>query len=47
MGGYNGGEIASSLAVTAARNYILSNFEKKMDNKETLLELIKNSVDYE
>ena len=46
MGGYNGGEIASSLAVTAARNYILSNFEKKMDNKETLLELIKNSVDY-
>ena len=25
MGGYNGGEIASSLAVTAAKNYIENN----------------------
>lgn len=28
MGGYNGGEIASRMAVEASSNYIKSNFEK-------------------
>lgn len=46
MGGYNGGEIASKMAVTAAKNYILSNYEKSNVNKESLLELVKNSSQY-
>ena len=28
MGGYNGGEVASKLAVQSVRNYILSNYEE-------------------
>lgn len=46
MGGYNGGEIASKLAVDAARNYVLSNFEKSKEDKETLLSLVRSSVKY-
>lgn len=46
MGGYNGGEIASKLAVTTAKNYILSNYEKSKESKETLLDLVKNSSQY-
>ena len=46
MGGYNGGEIASSLAVNSARNYILSNFEKAKEDKESLLNLVKSSAQY-
>lgn len=46
MGGYNGGEIASKLAVNAAYNYITSNFEKSKEDKETLLKLIKSSSQY-
>lgn len=37
MGGYNGGEVASKLAVTSAKNYILSNFEKNNSDKDTIL----------
>lgn len=46
MGGYNGGEIASKLAVTSAKNYILTNFEKNNSDKEKLLDLVKNSSQY-
>lgn len=46
MGGYNGGEVASKLAVTSAKNYILSNFEKNNSDKDTLLDLVKNSSQY-
>lgn len=46
MGGYNGGEIASKLAVSAAYNYIVSNFEKSKGDKETLLKLVKSSSQY-
>lgn len=46
MGGYNGGEIASKLAVTAAKNYILTNFDENNTNKDVLLELVKSSVSY-
>lgn len=46
MGGYNGGEIASKLAVEAARNYIISNFEKSKEDKETLISLVKSSLQY-
>lgn len=46
MGGYNGGEIASKLAVTTAKNYILSNYEKNNKDKESLLDLVKNASQY-
>ncbi len=46
MGGYNGGEVASKLAVTSAKNYILSNFEKNNSDKYTILDLVKNSSQY-
>ena len=46
MGGYNGGEVASKLAVTSAKNYILSNFEKNNSDKDTLLDLVKNSSQF-
>ncbi len=46
MGGYNGGEIASKLAVSSASNYIISNFENSKGDKESLLSLVKNSSIY-
>lgn len=46
MGGYNGGEVASKLAVISAKNYILSNFEKNNSDKDTILDLVKNSSQY-
>ena len=46
MGGYNGGEVASKLAVTSAKNYIIRNFEKNNSDKDTILDLVKNSSQY-
>ncbi len=46
MGGYNGGEIASSLATTSVKNYISNNFYKIEHDKESILNLIKNAVEY-
>ena len=46
MGGYNGGEVASTLAITAAKNYIESNFAETEHTKEKLQELVKNAVEY-
>ena len=46
MGGYNGGEIASSLAVTAAKNFIENNFAETEHSKEKLQELVKNAIEY-
>ena len=46
MGGYNGGEVASRLAVDTAKKYILSNYEKVNKNRESLIELVKNSTQY-
>ena len=46
MGGYNGGEIASSLAVKSAKSYIESNFEQTVKEKETLMELIRSAIEY-
>ena len=46
MGGYNGGEIASRLAVTATKNYIETNFSKIEHNKEALKDLVKNAIEY-
>lgn len=46
MGGYNGGEIASRLAIVSAKNYIENNFSKIEHNKEELQKLIKNAIEY-
>lgn len=46
MGGYNGGEIASSLAIKAAKSYIETNFISTPKNRESILELINNSMQY-
>jgi len=46
MGGYNGGEIASTLAVTATKNFIENNFAETEHTKESLQELVKNAIEY-
>ena len=46
MGGYNGGEVASKLAVTTARDYILNNYNNTEHTKEALLELVVSSSIY-
>ncbi len=47
MGGYKGGEIASSLAVESVKNYICVNFSK-IENKEkdVILNLIEGAIEY-
>lgn len=46
MGGYKGGEIASSLAVSTAKNYIINNFKKVKKDRESILILLKEAVEY-
>jgi len=46
MGGYNGGEIASKLAVTTAKSYILTNYEKTEKDKKGLTELVRSASQY-
>jgi len=44
--GYKGGEIASKLAIEAARRYIEGHFENIEHRKEEIIELIKSAMDY-
>ena len=46
MGEYNGGEIASSLAVTSAKSYIENNFEQIDKDKESIIQLVASSLEY-
>lgn len=46
MGGYNGGEIASKLATTYAKNYLQNNFKQTPKDKESILKLVKSSMEY-
>ncbi len=46
MGGYKGGEIASSLAVASAKNYISTNFKKCKKDRESILSLLRNAIEY-
>ena len=47
MGGYKGGEIASTLATVAAKTYIEKNFEQIDSSKpEEIKELIKKAMEY-
>ena len=45
-GGYNGGEIASKLAIEAARRYIDSHFSSIEHTHENILELIRSAMEY-
>ncbi len=46
MGGYKGGEIASRLAIEASKKYILNNFDGVKKDKELVLDLLKNAIEY-
>lgn len=46
MGGYKGGEVASKLATISVKNYIENNFSKIPKEKEEILKLIKNAMEY-
>ena len=46
MGGYNGGEIASKLATSSAKSYIETNFFQIQHDKESILKLIGNAIEY-
>ncbi len=46
MGGYKGGEVASSLAIEATKNYICNNYNDTKKEKECILELIRSAIEY-
>lgn len=46
MGGYNGGEIASKLAVQTAKNYIQNNFKDIEKDKDSIIQLLGSSMEY-
>lgn len=46
MGGYKGGEIASSLAVKSVKNFIFNNFKKTRKDRESILQLLKAAIEY-
>ena len=46
MGGYNGGEIASKLAVQTAKNYIENNFKEIEKDKDSIIQLLGSSMEY-
>jgi protein phosphatase len=46
MGGYNGGEIASKLATNSVKSYIETNFSQISHEKESILKLIENAIEY-
>ena len=46
MGGYKGGEIASSLAISCARSYIENNFKDVPKDRASLVQLVASSIEY-
>ena len=46
MGGCNGGEIASRLAIEAAKNYIENNFKDIEKDKDSIIQLVASSMEY-
>lgn len=46
MGGYKGGEIASKLAIDSVKSYIINNFNETNKEREKILDLVKNAVEY-
>ena len=46
MGGYKGGEIASSLAIQTAKSYIENNFKEISKDKDSIIQLLGSSMEY-
>ena len=46
MGGYNGGEITSQLAVQTAKNYIENNFKDIEKDRDSIIQLLGSSMEY-
>lgn len=46
MGGYNGGEIASQLAIKTAKSYIENNFKDTPKDRESIIQLLGSSMEY-
>ena len=46
MGGYNGGEVASRLAVDSIKNYINNYFSSIQLDKESILQFLKEAMEY-
>ncbi|MBR6033160.1 MAG: Stp1/IreP family PP2C-type Ser/Thr phosphatase [Clostridia bacterium] len=46
MGGYNGGEVASSLAVDSIKNYVNNHFSSIQLDKESILQFLKEAMEY-
>lgn len=46
MGGYNGGKIASKLAVQTAKNYIENNFKEIEKDRDSIIQLLGSSMEY-
>ncbi len=46
MGGYNGGEIASKLAIQTAKSYIENNFKQIEKDKDSIIQLLASSMEY-
>ncbi len=46
MGGYNGGEIASSLAVETAKKYVENNFKEIEKDIDSIIQLLGSSIEY-
>ena len=46
MGGYNGGEIASKLAIQTAKSYIENNFQQIDKDKDSIIQLLASSMEY-
>ena len=46
MGGYNGGEIASKLAIQTAKSYIENNIKEINKDKESILQLVGSAMEY-
>ena len=46
MGGYKGGEIASSLAIQTAKSYIENNFKEIPKDRDSIIQLLGSSMEY-
>lgn len=46
MGGYNGGEIASRLTTNSVKSYIQTNFDQIEHDKDSILKLITDAIEY-
>jgi protein phosphatase len=46
MGGYNGGEIASTVAIQSAKSYIENNFKDIPKDKDSIIQLVASSMEY-